>query len=837
MPYLTIICKRSLFIVACWLLSNPLVHAYDFNYSENFETSDPFRPWASNGTYTVNFKGLEQDVPLLGNRYFKLDITLDTASYAYFYIPLSPIPSARGKLNFSGKIHVKEAEGHGSASLGTNVSLSPSPISGVNIIERLSQPSTAWVTQTSDLIAAARMPQALADYGATDKDTGFWTDKVGLYVFGSPGDRIEVYIDELSIKGAVDDPKPYKKSTTEAWASHLVRMESVNSENQSKIDTLKQYLAKASPEKVQLLAGAESAFSEVLHNFKGALKTPARSLQKVSDHWQVLDGLLEDDSSAENIVIFPWPATKKLPNGPRPKDKNMDPLSVRMARGTFEAASFVIRATHRGVSNVAIQPTDLVAADGGVISASNIDIRVVKRWYQSNDGQVNYTPDKHHLSELLLKDDSLVRVDAAAQTNALRVTLPNAPQSYIDITAPAATFPGEASISDAKTLQPFNLVPHYNQQIWLTFHVPDNAKLGLYKGALNIRDADGHANTVNLSLTVLPFTLSQSRLEYGIYYSSVLSKGDKPGFSNAKSSAQIMAELTNMRDHGIKYPTVYEPLANLEKRLTMMKSAGLPTDRLYELGNSGIHLSSSTPEEIQKFKHVAGSVMKVAAKNAFSNVHFYGVDEASLAVLAQERPFFEAVHQLGAKVFTAVNSKASTVDSIAAAGNLLDAPVLAGERTAEEIAAWRSHGASQVFLYANPQVGVEDPEIYRKNFGLGMFAAGYDGAMNFAYQFPFGATWNDFDDPKKRYRDHMFTYPTSDGVIDTVQWEGFREGIDDTRYLATLLDLDPNRTEAEMRAWATSLLGKNRDVAAIRELLIDEILKVLANKKPANPAG
>ena len=32
----------------------------------------------------------------------------------------------------------------------------------------------------------------------------------------------------------------------------------------------------------------------------------------------------------------------------------------------------------------------------------------------------------------------------------------------------------------------------------------------------------------------------------------------------------------------------------------------------------------------------------------------------------------------------------------------------------------------------------------------------------------------------------MFVYPTADGVIDTIAWEGYREGIDDLRYLATL---------------------------------------------------
>jgi hypothetical protein len=31
----------------------------------------------------------------------------------------------------------------------------------------------------------------------------------------------------------------------------------------------------------------------------------------------------------------------------------------------------------------------------------------------------------------------------------------------------------------------------------------------------------------------------------------------------------------------------------------------------------------------------------------------------------------------------------------------------------------------------------------------------------------------------------MLTYPTQNGVIDTVQWESIREGINDVRYLTT----------------------------------------------------
>jgi len=44
--------------------------------------------------------------------------------------------------------------------------------------------------------------------------------------------------------------------------------------------------------------------------------------------------------------------------------------------------------------------------------------------------------------------------------------------------------------------------------------------------------------------------------------------------------------------------------------------------------------------------------------------------------------------------------------------------------------------------------------------------------------------WNDFDDTG--YRDHCFTYPTEQGPIATIQWEGFREAVDDMRHLRTL---------------------------------------------------
>ena len=95
--------------------------------------------------------------------------------------------------------------------------------------------------------------------------------------------------------------------------------------------------------------------------------------------------------------------------------------------------------------------------------------------------------------------------------------------------------------------------------------------------------------------------------------------------------------------------------------------------------------------------------------------------------------------------------------------------------------------------------------------------------MDYAYQHGFGHVWNDFDD--KTYRDHVFAYPTLNGVIDTVQWEGFREGVDDVRYLTTLRALieqgkaDPAKQQvaAEAGKWLDAMDVERRSRRAPRK--------------------
>ena len=210
----------------------------------------------------------------------------------------------------------------------------------------------------------------------------------------------------------------------------------------------------------------------------------------------------------------------------------------------------------------------------------------------------------------------------------------------------------------------------------------------------------------------------------------------------------------------------------------------------------------------------------------YQDLYIYGIDEASGAELQAERPAWQTVHNAGGKVFVACYD-----DAVNIVGDLLDVPVLSGPLDAQQVTQWHSQG-KRIFNYGNPQVGVENPEIYRQNYGFALWNKGYDGAMDYAYQHGFGPSiWNDFDSASTHYRDHVFAYPTSNGVIDTIQWEGWREGVDDTRYVASLIKKDGSITSA--KTIVSAGLANNDNMTTIRKNVIAQVLL----SSPASPVA
>lgn len=488
-------------------------------------------------------------------------------------------------------------------------------------------------------------------------------------------------------------------------------------------------------------------------------------------------------------VINPISGEQILPTMISLPGKLSTSINMVACRDEYEPASFVLRSMVRDLENLRISVSDL-AGSSGTIPSSHLDVRFVKVWFQAGGGWMtvglsHMGQKKVLVPELLLKDDGLVQPNEESKTNFLRLKYPSGtklvsvsePDSLSGrIVASVTEFP----INDTAEIQPITIRRGDAKQLWLTVHVPGDTKDGHYSGSLILTDDKGLRETLEINLQVLPVDLHAPRIQYSIYYRGTLS--EVPSISSErKGPAQFLAELRNMLAHGVTNPTVYQRLDRTELRnaLEMRKQVGLDASTLFYLGTG-----TGNPEtsgELDGLKRRLNVIKEIAGAHGIEKVYLYGMDEAKGEKLVSQRRAWQLVRNEGIKVFTAGQAEAFPV-----VGDLLDLLVMAGKLQRTQAENFHQIG-HKIFSYANPPTGPENPEIFRRNYGLELWRNNYDGAMPYAYQDSMAFTWNDFD--HARYRDHNFTYPTVDGVIDTLAWEGFREGVDDVRYVTTLEDM------------------------------------------------
>ncbi len=473
-----------------------------------------------------------------------------------------------------------------------------------------------------------------------------------------------------------------------------------------------------------------------------------------------------------------------------------DTLSFRAAHGEYAPASFVVE----GLAEkelLAVLPTaeDLVSDNGHVISAKALDIKHVVTWYTGTPQQ---TPKQKHFRmlnpELLLNDPNLVKTNEEDHGNYLRLDFPNRSfYSYISATMDERdTIPYHETfhldikdfpVRDSASLKPVRIPPNERRQFWVTLHVPSDAPAGVYRGKIRISNGDNVFKELPVTAEVLPFELhTPENYVSSIYYKGQLGPNGAIGagnFADSKNATQYLAEMRNLMAHGVTNPPIFQwwksdGVQYIEPCLKLRQEAGMSNRVLFLWGdNTG---ASDKPEDLAKLKESVERVFALAKPYGTEEIYFYGIDEAGGEVLAREQAAWKVIHEAGGKIYVAAlieNCHETSLDTVVIAGDHF---------TAEDVAKARAKGR-KLFSYGNPQGGCILPETYRRNYGLLIWQRGFDGAMTHAYQCGYGHIWNDFDGV---YYDENMTYPTADGVIDTIQWEGYREGVDDLRYLATL---------------------------------------------------
>lgn len=94
---------------------------------------------------------------------------------------------------------------------------------------------------------------------------------------------------------------------------------------------------------------------------------------------------------------------------------------------------------------------------------------------------------------------------------------------------------------------PWDMPAYQRELFWVTVHVPENAKPGVYKGKVTVTGADKPLGHLTLEVEVLPLTLEDPPFALGFNYSS------------PKLAATLAAHLKDMKEHGM---TTVAPLYN-----------------------------------------------------------------------------------------------------------------------------------------------------------------------------------------------------------------------------------------------------------------------------------
>ncbi len=553
-----------------------------------------------------------------------------------------------------------------------------------------------------------------------------------------------------------------------------------------------------------------------------------------------------------HYVYFAVPALSTTPYLPDelPGDgRAYAPLELIGAQGEFEPGSFLIYPLKK-TGRMDVIPGVLTNKNGKTIPAENLDIKMVKVWYKSGSAWYGMFVDplrRRLIPELLLNDERLIYADTEKQENYMRMTAPDGTQRYDWISAGVQVKnwrnnePNYQLINDAETFQGVVLNPDELKQIMVTVKIPGDAAPGLYNGELKLV-ADGQpAGQVRVKVRVLPFALPEPKTKYNPDKDFLVSF-----YGSGQAGGLNLKRAQNCADHNVKnllgFPsTVPFQTERAERDAELARKTGMDTDTLFSAGvGCGIFVSAEpTPLQLADLKKLEIKLSHLAklTKRLYGHTNFYsyGIDEGDAWAVRAQQPAWELVRAAGGKVMTTTYPRDELMFNLDMV-NLPFAPH--PEFTAEAVR--KIHLANPDAItswYSNPHTGPENPDFTRRFYGLVPYSNGLDANMQYAMLNHNVKMWNEFGDTyESDRRTHCIVYPTRDDYVDTLAWEGLREGIDDIRYL-TLMHQTAKRAlahkEPEIRQLGRKAMsrlaymdGIRRDADSVRMDAISWIMRL-----------
>jgi hypothetical protein len=554
----------------------------------------------------------------------------------------------------------------------------------------------------------------------------------------------------------------------------------------------------------------------------------------VTQSYPILPG--GPNAHREELSYYGWGAVvdfenhQLLPNTNPVPAKPSRSLTGFGCRGIYVPYSFALR-SGKEMQDIVFTVSDLKSGKNR-IPASQADIRVASALY------LPWGESSRLLNAILLHDPEFVVPISKEEGN-----------KFKDIKYG----------SDADKLQPVTIPAGTTRQFYLLVKVPDKATTGMYEGTVTGRADDGTVVTWSLALEVLPFDLEPTPYAYSAFCRSWV-RGEEQKKSQGihgwyKTHAQMEAEYINMGQHGLntlnlydgtvvraddeKLRTAYpEPVpanawnfSELDIRLAAAKRAGLTRTPFVWLGH-GVGFGGSD-DDVKFINQYVPAINQFCRSKGYPLPAYFGPDEAHGERLIGLKRGYEAVNKAGGIATSACYS-----DYFNALGTAMTLPILFGgvsSPSTEKIVRATQAAGSEVWIYNTPASNMlASPSVYRRRYGLSMWKNGENGATPWAY-----GDMETYNLAKLGRTAFCFTFPTWNGKpIDTIIYEAYREGIYDTRYMATLEkylnQAKKNNTTPQLVSVIEKWLANfsvHEDLGKVRRQMADYTIKLMCALK------
>ncbi|MCF6175967.1 MAG: hypothetical protein L3J71_09375 [Victivallaceae bacterium] len=506
-------------------------------------------------------------------------------------------------------------------------------------------------------------------------------------------------------------------------------------------------------------------------------------LQKLSQEMEISTLTAKLPKSHANVTALPFTVPPfrmtQYDFVPQLSELKKSPYIIA-CKGEYEPASVNLLAL-KNLKKVVLTISDLKTKNGQRFAVSDIEVRIVKNWYQAGTGstvgsQAVFVP------ELLVKDDAVIIPNHKTKRNIFK-------------------FNEKIGPVEPKILQPVNITEFQNRQFWLLAHIPDNQQAGNYSGKIKFT-ADGKLlASIPLKITVLPMHLEKSRATFSMYNHARYSMGKNPdrdifyekmlAMCKAYGMNSLMVQEGKRLDkNGRDYSNYKFNIDAIRKAFELRQKYGLTSltlaqgvhwmdqwlDRIWKLKTA--ELEKGDDPVIAAYIDVCRKIKQAAmdagfpAENIFIATHDEPGYDSTGERLKQARLINALTHQAGVKTAEAITAEGAR--KLGPAN--LDMPIFSGEG----LSIGKRRQKVDVPLGLHYYHPLEDPRHDRLLSGMVVWYNKLDGAIPYAL-----AALGGWDDWKGygSYRPERYIYDGKRTPIPTIQFEAFREGVDDYKYL------------------------------------------------------